>query len=128
MNIQDYIKDGKAYFWKEKFAIIKSKKSNSDAFANIIDQNEITVIIDQSKITENDVIEIKKDWKILTFDMVLPFELTGFMAEVSKSLAAEKIAIFVVTAYSTDHILVNEGDMPKTKEKLEELGFIIEER
>jgi len=103
-------------------------KSYSDAFANIIDKNETTVIINQSKVNDEDVIEIEKDWKILTFDMVLPFGLVGFLAKVSKVIADEKISIFAISAYSTDHILVKENDLAKAKEKLENLGCIIEEK
>ena len=40
-------------------------------FANIADKNETTVIIEQSKYDKENVMEIEKDWKILTFDMVL---------------------------------------------------------
>ncbi len=116
------------YVWKETFAVIKSKKSYLEAFANILDKNETTVIIDQSKFNENDVIEIEKDWKISTFDMVLPFGLVGFLAKVSKILADEKISIFVISAYSTDHILVKEKDLVKAKEKLENLGCIVKEK
>jgi len=85
----------------------------------------ITVQFDNN---DDDVIEIEKDWKILTFDMILPFELVGFLAKVSKALADEKISIFVISAYSTDHILVKEEDLTRTKEKLKNLGFIIEEK
>ena len=76
---KNYFKDGKVYVWKETFAIIKSKKPYPSAFANIIDKNETTVIIEQSKYNEENVLEIEEDWKILTFDMVLPFELVVFL-------------------------------------------------
>ena len=128
MKAEDYFKDGKVYVWKEKFAVIKSKKEYPGAFANIIDKNEITVIVDQSKVKEEDIIEIEKNWKLLTFDMVLPFELVGFLAAVSKVLAEEKISIFAVSAYSTDHILVKEKDLAKAKKRLESLGCKIEQR
>jgi len=125
---KNYFKNGKVYVWKETFAIIKSKKPYPNAFVNITDKNEITVIIEQSKYNNKDVIEIEKDWKILTFDMVLPFGLIGFLAKVSKVLADEKIPIFVVSAYSTDHILVKEKNLTRAEEKLKELGCIFEER
>ena len=125
---KNYFKNGKVYVWKETFAIIKSKKPNPNAFANIIAKHETTVIIDQSKYDENNVIEIEKDWKILTFDMVLPFGIVGFMAKVSKVLADEKILLFAISAYSTDHILVKEKDLKRTVERLKELGCIIEEK
>ena len=125
---KNYFKNGKVYVWKDTFAIIKAKKPFTNAFANIIDKNETTVIIEQSKYNEENVIEIEKDWKILTFDMVLPFGLVGFLAKISKVLADENIPIFVISAYSTDHILVKEKDLTRTEEKLKELGCIIEER
>jgi len=128
MDLKNYFKNGKVYVWKETFAIIKSKKVYSNAFANIIDKNETTVIIEQSKYNNEDIIEIEKDLKILTFDMVLPFGLVGFLAKVSKVLADEKIPIFAISAYSTDHILVKEKDLARAEEKLKELGCVVEEK
>jgi hypothetical protein len=125
---KNYFKNGKVYVWKETFAIIKARKPSMNAFANIIDKNETTVIIEKSKYDNEDVIEIEKDWKILTFDMILPFGLVGFLAKVSKVLADEKILIFAISAYSTDHILVKEKDLARAEEKLKELGCIFEER
>ena len=126
MELEEYFKNGKVYIWKETFAVVKSKKSLPNAFAVIRDKNEITVVINQKQIDDEDVIEIEKDWKILTFDMVLPFNLVGFLAKVSKILADEKISIFAISAYSTDHILVKEKDLSKTIKKLESLGCIVE--
>ena len=128
MQAEDYFRNGKIYVWKETFAIVKSKKTYANAFANIIDRNEITVIIDQSKFNEIDIIGIEKNWKILTFDMTLPFGLVGFMAKVSQALADEKISIFAISAYSTDHILVKEKDLSKAIKKLENLGCIAENK
>ena len=128
MDLEDYFKNGKVYIWKETFAIIKSKKPYTNAFVNVIGKNETTVIIEQSKYNDENVIEIEKDWKILTFDMILPFGLIGFLAKVSKVLADEKIPIFVISAYSTDHILVKEKDLARAEEKLKELGCIVEEK
>jgi hypothetical protein len=128
VDLENYFKNGKVYVWKETFAIIKAKKPYPNAFANVIDKNETTVIIERSKYNDEDVIEIEKDWKILTFDMVLPFGLVGFLAKVSKVLADENIPIFAISAYSTDHILVKEKDLARAEEKLKELGCIFEER
>jgi len=67
MDLQKYFNNGKVYIWKETFTIIKAKKPYPNTFANIIDNNETTVIIEQSKYNDEDIIEIEKDWKILTF-------------------------------------------------------------
>lgn len=126
MELKDYFKDCKVSVWEETFSVVKSNKIYPNAFANIIDKNEITLIIEESKIIKKDILEIEEGWKILTFDIVLPFNLVGFLSKVSKVLADEKISIFVISSYSTDHILVKEKDLAKTKEKLENLGCIIE--
>jgi hypothetical protein len=128
MDLENYFKNGKVYVWKETFAIVKSKKPYHNAFVNIIDKNETTVIIEQSKYNDEDIIEIEKGWKILTFDMVLPFGLVGFLTKISKVLADEKILIFAISAYSTDHILVKEKDLARAEEKLKELGCAVEEK
>lgn len=73
-----------------------------------------------------DALAIEKGWKLLTFDMVLPFGLVGFLARVSKALADEGIAIFVLSAYSTDHILVKEYDCSMALKALRRLGFRVE--
>ena len=122
MKPLNFVKNCKFYIWKENFAIVKAKRTRPDAFANIIDKNEITLVIEQGKVNKKEVIEIEKNWKILTFDMVLPFGLVGFLATVSKALADEGISIYVISAYSTDHILMKEKDITKAKKKLKSLG------
>lgn len=128
MELKDYFKNGKVYIWKKSFAIVKAKRSLEGAFAVIEDKKEITVVIDESKVKEEDVIEMEKGWKILTFDMVLPFELVGFMAKVSEVLAEEKIGIFVISSYSTDHILIKEKDLQKAIKKLGQLGCVVKKK
>ncbi|MGD0330388.1 MAG: ACT domain-containing protein [Nitrososphaeria archaeon] len=86
----------------------KSKRILREAFAIIKDRNEITVIIEQSKVNIEDVIEMKRNYVIISFDMTLPFELVRILARISKALADQNISIFTLSAYSTDHILVKE--------------------
>jgi hypothetical protein len=126
MNPETFLNNGSVHVWDQSFAMIRSRRTHPEAFANIIDHNDITVIMDETKVDEEDVIEIQKGWKLLTFEMVLPFELVGFLATVSKAFAEEGIPIFAVSAYSTDHIFVREKDLPKAKEKLRTLGCRID--
>lgn len=110
---------------EKDYAIIKSKKTYPEAFANIIDNNEITVIIEEFKVDKKDIIKIEKGWKIITFKAVLKFNLVGFLAKISAVLANENISIFAISAYSTDHILIKKENLTKAVKALEKLGIKI---
>src|SRR3989344_4642667 len=98
MKLEGYFKKGKFYIWKESFAIVKSNKPLPNAFAVIKDKNEITCVVEQSKIKDRkSVIKIENGWKIITFDIILPFGMVGFIAKISKALAEEGISIFVIS-------------------------------
>ena len=96
-----------------------------NAFAVVQDKNEITLIMEESMIERDSAIEINGAWKILTFDGVLPFDLVGFISKISTALAGEGVSIFVISAYSTDHILVKNKDLNKAIDSLKRLGFDI---
>ena len=63
---------------------------------------------------------------MLTFDMALPLELVGFLSKISKALADRNISIFVISAYSTDHILVKEKDLAEAIAAFSQLGCLVE--
>lgn len=127
MTLQGYLHDGHVTIWDGTFAIMKSKKLYPNAFANIIDKTETTVILDETHVHEEDIIDIERNWKILTFEMRLPFDLVGFLATVTRVLAEKHIPIMAVSAYSTDHILVKQNDVAEAKATLKELGCVINE-
>ncbi|MFH1358806.1 MAG: ACT domain-containing protein [archaeon] len=113
---------------EEDYAVVRTNKIYSDAFANIKHKKEITVIIDQTKIHEEDIIEIEKDWKLITFDTILGLSLVGFVAKISEVLAKEKMSIFVLSSYFTDHVLVKKKDLDKAVEALNKLGVKVKKK
>jgi uncharacterized protein len=127
MNVkkpEDYFNNGEVYVWKETFAVAKSKKPLPDAVVVIQDKNEITVVIDQEKLEahKDDLVETDKDWKIITFDMLLPLDMVGWIAKISDILADEGVSILIFSAYSTDHVLVQTYDLEKAINKLKSMG------
>ena len=127
---EDYFNNGQVYVWKETFAVAKSKKPLPDAVVTIQDKSEITVVIDQEKLEahKDDLVETDKDWKIITFDMLLPIDMVGWIAKVSDILADEQISILILSAYSTDHVLVKTSDLEKAVNKLQSMGCRISEK
>ena len=124
MKSNNRLENCKIKIRKENFVIAKVKESVHDVFACIKDGRETTVVAEESKIHKIDVIEAEKGWRMITFDMQLPFDLVGFLSKVLAALAQEGIPVFVISAYSTDHILVREIDLDRAIRKLEGLGCV----
>ena len=89
------------------------------------DEGEYDIIVNEDEIEPSTIIAEEKNWRLLTFDTVLPFELVGFLAVVAQALAREDISIVSISSYSTDHILVKEKNLKKAIATLETLGCII---
>jgi len=124
-GLEAYFKNGKISVRKDPFAVVRSAKPLPGAFANIVDRHEVTVIIEQQRIAAEDALAIEPGWRLITFDMVLPFDLTGFLAAVASSLAEAGIAIMAISSFSTDHILVKDKDLSLALDRLRGLGFSV---
>jgi hypothetical protein len=61
-------------------------------------------------------------WRLLTVRGPLEFTLTGIMASLAGTLAAAGVAIFAVSNFDTDHILVKETDLDRAVVALREAG------
>lgn len=68
--------------------------------------------------------KIQGNFRLLTFDVELDFSVVGFLAEISRILAGANISIVALSAFSRDHILINQQDLAKT---LKVLGGYVKE-
>lgn len=126
MNLEQYFKDSKVLIWKQSFAIVKAKNIDPDAFTNIVDKDEITVIIDEEKLKEDNVIEMEQGWNIYTLDIVFPMDVCGVTARIATALAKKKISIMPIAAFSRDHFLIKKESLDIAKEVFESLGISIQ--
>jgi hypothetical protein len=111
---------------ENRYLIAKLKeipKFSDKIFAIIKDKNEITAIFREGANLQT--VSEEKFFRLITFDVKLPFDLTGFLSYVSTLLANENIPIFAISAYSTDHILIKEEYLNKAKEVLKKDGMIL---
>jgi hypothetical protein len=92
------------------------------------DKYEVTLLLDDIDYgtMRHAIREAKKqgNFRMLTFDLVMDFDVVGFMALVSKILAEANISIIALSAFSRDHILVSQDDLPKA---LKVLGPFVDE-
>ncbi len=104
---------------RNRYVVAKLKeapKFSDKIFSIVKDKNEVTVIAQEG--IELKSISEEKFFKLLTFNIKLPFDLSGFTSYISTLLANEEIPIFVISAYTTDHLFIKEEDIDKTIEVL----------
>lgn len=79
------------------------------------DLHEVTLLLSQGDFTGviNSIPggKIETGFRLVTFDLILDFDVVGFLAEVSRILAAEGISIFVISAFSRDHLLIKQENL-----------------
>lgn len=100
----------------------------SAPFMIFLDKWEVTLLLDEIDFGEirNALKNAKTEgnFRLLTFDIELDFNVVGFLAEISRILAEANIAIVALSAFSRDHILIKQNDLSKT---LKVLGNYVEE-
>lgn len=128
MEIEKVFKEGKFFLREDHYLIIKSSNYQDGMFAVIDDGNEITLIAPDTRSTHEKllakhVLAMDNEWRLITFDMKLPFELVGFISGIASALAAANISIFVISSFSTDHLMVKQDKLMQSLKILEELGL-----
>ncbi|MFD1514179.1 ACT domain-containing protein [Halomarina rubra] len=106
----------------EPYAVATTDGDLPDTFATIRDRQETTHVITENRLKEIEAQKVEPGWALLTFDVVLPFKLVGFLAIVASELAENDVSIFALSAYSTDHILVQQADLEQALDTLSDLG------
>lgn len=89
----------------------------SSPFLIFADAYEVTVLL-----AEDDLClvrpflgeaRVEGGFRLLTFDIVLDFDVVGFLAEVSKILSDAAVPIFGISAFSRDHLLIKQDDLAR---------------
>ncbi|MEO5860087.1 MAG: ACT domain-containing protein [Pyrinomonadaceae bacterium] len=100
----------------------------SAPFMIFMDPHEVTLILDEIDLRNmrpglGDA-KVDNGYRMLTFDVVLNPSLVGFIAEVSRILAAAGVAILALSAYSRDSLLIKQDDLATA---LRALGPFVDE-
>jgi hypothetical protein len=66
--------------------------------------------------------EVEAGWRLLTVRGPLAFTLTGIIAALSSELAAAGVALFSLSTFDTDHILVRGDELARAVEALQASG------
>ncbi len=100
----------------------------SAPFLILSDKWEVTLLLDEVDYAtiRHAVRDAKTEgnFRLLSFDTELDWNIVGFFAEISRILAEAGIPIGAISAFSRDHVLVKQEDLAKA---LKVLGKYIEE-
>lgn len=75
--------------------------------------------------TPNNTLERVDGWKCFRLQGTLDFSLVGILADISQVLAENGIAIFAVSTFNTDYVLVKQEDFEKSINLLSLKGYSI---
>ena len=73
----------------------------------------------------SNIIERDDGWKGFRIQGVLEFSLIGILAKISGILADNDIAIFAISTYNTDYILIKKENYQKAINTLNDAGYKI---
>lgn len=83
---------------------------------------EISLVC-RTKDVPKDTVAHDDGWRGFRIQGVLDFSLVGILSKISNILATHDIAIFVVSTYNTDYILVKEKNLKKAIQVLDAEGY-----
>jgi len=106
----------------ERFAVVKTDKIPNEFFA-VIKFDDFTVVVPEGIVNELKPKEVERGFRLITFNVKLPFNAVGFISKISKALAEANIPILVFSSYHTDHILVKDELVERAIETLRSIGF-----
>ena len=66
-------------------------------------------------------------WRVLSVRGPMPFTLTGIIAALSSELAAAGVALFSLSTFDTDHVLVRDADLRRAVTALRAAGHEVVE-
>lgn len=65
---------------------------------------------------------VEEGWRVLTVRGPLAFTLTGIIAALSSELAAAGVALFSLSTFDTDHVLVKAAELERAVQALRDSG------
>lgn len=84
---------------------------------------ELSIVLDEDIDIQGDIIEY--NWRAIKIVGILDFSLIGILSKISAILAQAEIAIFAISTYNTDYILLKSNKLEHAVEVLKQSGYEI---
>lgn len=85
--------------------------------------SELSIVCEEKMVPED--VHAERNRRLMQIEGTLAFTLTGVLASIAAPLANAGIAIFAVSTYDTDYLLVSEEDLQEATQVLEAAGHVI---
>jgi hypothetical protein len=95
---------------------------DSDFYSVTRTKDELSIICENIDIISDVSIKTNKHWRILKINGPLDLSSVGIIANISNLLKDNKIAIFTISTFDTDYILIKNQDLNKTMTILNNAG------
>ncbi len=97
--------------------------ASGDRFLSITrSPRELSLVVDETRVPRD--VDAARDWRALRLEGVFDLSETGVIASVSHALAASGIALFVISTFQTDYILVRSDAAALAEQTLTALGHV----
>ena len=84
-------------------------------FMIFFDRHEVTLVLEEADFaaTRSAISDakIERGYRLVTFDLVLDPNVTGFIALISEILAEAGVPVMAISAFSRDHVLIRQQDL-----------------
>jgi hypothetical protein len=89
----------------------------SSPFMLLRDEREVTLLLDEAdwqtmRHAARDA-RIEGNFRLLTFDIEIGWQVVGYLARVTEILAAANVPVGALSAFSRDHLLIKQDDLGK---------------
>lgn len=85
---------------------------------------ELSIVCEQENVPPE--AKAERGWRCLRIEGPLDFTLVGVVASVANALADSDVALFVVSTFDTDYVLVKEEELSKAVESLRAAGHSVQ--
>lgn len=114
---------------EQTFSICKTEDLSqidySDAFCFISKTDEEFSVVCNTGLVPQNALECDNGWRAFRIEGVLDFSLIGILSKISTLFAENDIAIFAVSTYNTDYILMKEENFDKAIKILDDNEYKI---
>ena len=125
-NLQEVIESSEIVMHPGRYAYLRcAARLAGDHFLVAQDSDEVTVVTEESRVSEVAHSDSTRCFKVLEDRVSRPFTATGFLAKITQTVAEQGLNVLVVSTYSKDYILIREESADVVIDALKHVGFAV---